>query len=221
MNNKTRKRLVIVTLVIIVVMTVVLAYVGAGGASKTITLAQAVSGDYNNQRVQVSGTVVDNSFKTVESALIFTIFDPEGDKAKTIQVVFEGAVSATFGNGIVAICTGKIDDDGVLHASELVTKCPSKYESAEGAVTAEYLQDRGKELVGQELKLAGYIKPGTLVPAGGPVRFVVYSQGGEISVQFDGALPSEIKENSSVVVTGALDSKGVFHATNVSQEEVH
>ena len=43
-----------------------------------------------------------------------------------------GALPATFGAGVVAICTGTVDGK-TLEASEMVTKCPSKYES-EGLV---------------------------------------------------------------------------------------
>ncbi|MDR3053394.1 MAG: cytochrome c maturation protein CcmE [Coriobacteriales bacterium] len=220
MNKRTRQRLIVVTGVIVIVLIAVLAYVGSGGASKAVTLAQAVSGEYANQRVQVSGTVVDDSYSNSNATLSFAIYDPEADNSQTLDVVFEGPVSATFGNGIVAICTGKLDENGVLRASELVTKCPSKYESAEGAVTAEYLQERGDQLVGQELKLAGYIKAGTLVGVGGPQRFVLYSQGGEVPVAFDGALSDEVRDEASVVVAGALDKNGVFQATDVALEEV-
>jgi cytochrome c-type biogenesis protein CcmE len=220
MNKKTKKRLIIVTLLIVIVAAVVLTYVGAGSAAKAINVAEATSGQYLDQRVQVSGTVVDDSFSNVDSKLSFSIYDPEGDPAQTLAVVFEGPVSATFGNGIVAICTGKLDADGVLWASEMVTKCPSKYESAEGSVTAEYLLENSERMVGQELKLAGYIKSGSLVAAGAAERFVIYSQGGEISVAFDGALPDELKNESAVVVTGTLDESGVFKAKDVALEEV-
>jgi cytochrome c-type biogenesis protein CcmE len=221
MNKTTKRRLFVVTLVIVVVLLTVLAYVGAGGASQSITLEQAVSGSYNGARVQVQGTVVPNSYTNTNTKLTFTIFDPETPASKTLDIVYEGAVSATFGNGIVAICTGRLDEAGVLYATELVTKCPSKYQSAEGAVTAQYLEERGAQLVGQELKLAGYIKAGTLVAAGGPQRFVLYSQDGEVPVAYDDALPSEVTEGSSVVVTGALDANGVFQATDVALEEVN
>ena len=40
---------------------------------------------------------------------------------------------ATFGDGVVAIVTGKLDDDGTITATDMITKCPSKYESATGA----------------------------------------------------------------------------------------
>ena len=220
MDKKTKKRLMLVTLVIVVVLAIVVAYVGAGGASKTVSLEEALSGEYVDQRIKVTGTVVDNSFTNSNSVLTFLIYNPDGDPAKTLKVVFRGPASATFGNGIVTICTGKIDAEGVLQATELVTKCPSKYESAEGSVTADYLVEKGEQLIGTTLRLAGYVKDGTLVAAGGAERFVVFSRGGEISVAFNGALPNELKEGSSVIVTGALNSNMVFVATSVALEDV-
>lgn len=220
MNKQVKKRLIIVTLLIIIVAAVVLTYVGSGGSAKAISVAEASSGAYVDQRIQVSGTVVDDSFVNKDSKLSFSIYDPSADPKQTLSVVFEGPVSATFGNGIVAICTGKLDDQGILHASEMVTKCPSKYESAEGSVTAEYLLENDERLIGQELKLAGYIKTGTLVAAGQDERFVIYSQGGEISVAFDGAMPDEVKDEASVIVTGIWTDKGIFEATDIALKEV-
>ena len=45
-------------------------------------------------------------------------------------MIYQGAASSTFGDDVTAICTGRVGDDGVLRCSELVTKCPSKYEGA-------------------------------------------------------------------------------------------
>lgn len=219
-NKKTRKRLILVTLVIVVVLALVLAFVGSGGASKSVSVADAATSISANEKIQVSGTVVDNSFKTEGTTLSFTIYDPDANDDVTLDVVYDGSISATFGNGVIAICTGKLDENGVLRATEMVTKCPSKYASAEGAVTAEYLIERGDAMVGQEVNLAGYVKSGTLVPAGEGDRFVVYSQNGEISVLYDGALATGIEEESAVVVTGALNAEGKFVATDVAMEEV-
>jgi D-alanyl-D-alanine carboxypeptidase len=48
-----------------------------------------------------------------------------------------------FENDVTAICTGKKGKDGVLVCSELVTKCPSKYESDEDALSIADLLDYG------------------------------------------------------------------------------
>ena len=69
MNTKTKRRLVVVTGVIVVVLAIVLAVVGSGGAAKTVSVADALSGSYDSDRIQVSGNVVDNSFATEDNVL--------------------------------------------------------------------------------------------------------------------------------------------------------
>lgn len=222
MNTQTKRRLMVVTGIIVVVLVIVLAVVGGGTAAKTISVAEALGGQHDGERVQVSGNVVDNSFATSGNVLTFEIYDPEGNQGETLKVRYEGAASSTFGNGVTAICTGKLASDGgvELVASELVTKCPSKYESATDALTVTRLLDYGTSIVDSPVKLAGTVKPGTLTAAGaGDARFVVAdAEGAEIPVKFDGALADAITDGTSVVITGSLSSDGSFVATDVAQE---
>lgn len=90
MNTKTKRRLMVVTGVIIVVLAIVLAVVGSGSAAKTISVAEAAGDTYADQRVQVSGNVVDNSFSTQGDVLTFEIYDPEGDPSTTLRVSLHG-----------------------------------------------------------------------------------------------------------------------------------
>lgn len=224
MNTKTKRRLVVVTGVIIVALAIVLAVVGSGGAAKTISVEEASNGSFEGQRVQVSGNVVDNSFTTENNVLAFEIYDPQGDASQTLRVRYEGAASSTFGNGVTAICTGKIDSsNGIeLVASELVTKCPSKYESASDALTVARLLEYGDSIVDTTVKLTGSVKAGTLTAAGsGDARFVVVDSTDaslEVPVEFDGALPEGIVDGTTVVATGSLSASGTFVATDVAQE---
>jgi cytochrome c-type biogenesis protein CcmE len=220
LNKQLKKRLIIVTLIIVVVSVITLAYVGSSGVSKVVSVAQARTGEFADQRVQISGTVVDNSFTTTNSSLTFAMYDADRDASEVLNVVYNGPVSTTFGNGIVAICTGKLDANGILQATELITKCPSKYESAEGSVTALYLNENAARMVGQDVKLAGYIKTGSLAAAQSAERFIVYSQGAEVRVAFAGALPDAVVDEAAVVVSGALDASGLFVATDVALEKV-
>ncbi len=221
MNSVMKKKLIIATLAIVVVIILVLAFAGGGGIARTATVADAASGSVSEGKIQVSGEVVSNSFHTEGGTLYFSLYDSStGDASKTLNVKYSGAVSSTFGNGVTAICTGKLDTSGTLVASEMVTKCPSKYESAEGALTVEDLLSQNGQMIGKQTEVAGYIKSGTLKPAGSDERFVLYSQGAEVSVRFDAALPDGIVEGSSVVVNGSLNSDGTFTATDVAQEKV-
>lgn len=70
-----------------------------------------------------------------------------------LEVRYDGAASSTFGNDVTAICTGKINDAGVLECSELVTKCPSKYENADSALTVEQLLGYGESVYGKVVKV--------------------------------------------------------------------
>lgn len=128
MNAKMKRRLIAVSAIVAVVVVLALVVVGGGTAAQTVTVAEAAENPQVGQKVQVSGNVVADSASTSDDALMFRIYDPEGSEATQLAVRYDGAASSTFGNGVTAICTGKIGDDGVLHCSELVTKCPSKYE---------------------------------------------------------------------------------------------
>ena len=227
MNAKTKRRMVVVTGIIVVVLIVVLAVVGGNTSAKSVSIAEATTGQYADQRIQVSGNVVDNSFATVDGVLTFDIYDPDGgDPAQKLHVSYDGAASSTFGNGVTAICTGKIvEGEGGLElvCSELVTKCPSKYESATDALSVTSLLDYGDSIINTTVKLKGTVKAGTLTSAAesGEPRFVVVDASDasrEIAVDYDGALADGIADGTSVVVTGSLEASGAFKATDVAQE---
>ena len=220
MNAKTKRRMVVVTGIIVVVLIVVLAVVGGSTAAKSISVAQAADGSHANERVQVSGNVVEDSFSTTGNMLTFAIYDPDGDSSVHLSVSYEGGVAATFGNDVTAICTGKIDEDGVLHATELVTKCPSKYENATDALSVSSLLDFGESVYEKPVKVAGTVKEGSLKAAGQGDRFILVdaSDGTEMAVLFDGALSDEIADGSSLVLTGSLNSDSKFSATDVALE---
>ncbi len=223
MNTKTKRRLIVVTGVIVVVLAIVLTVVGSGGAAKTASVAEALSGSHDSDRIQVSGNVVDNSFATEDNVLTFEIFDPEGDESQTLRVRYEGAASSTFGNGVTAICTGRLStSNGVeLVASELVTKCPSKYESATDALTVSRMLEYGDSIVDTTVKLTGVVE-GALAAAGsGEPRFVVADDADasvQVPIEFDGAMADGIVDGTSVVITGSLSGSGSFVATDVAQE---
>ena len=218
LNRRLKRRLVVVTGVIIVVIVAVLAIVGGSTASKTVTVAEAASGKFNGSKVQVSGKVVSNSYTFAGDVLTFFIYDEESGAQTSLKVVYDKGVSATFGNDVTAICTGRIGDDGVLLCSELVTKCPSKYESSVDALGVEQLLSYGQGIVGTPVKVSGVIRAGSLKPAGQGDRLVITDAvgGKELTVIFSGALSEGIKDGSTVVLTGTLNASGRFEASEVA-----
>lgn len=221
MNKKMKRRLAAVSGVVVMVLIVVLAVVGGETAAKAVTISDVADGSLKGQKIQVSGNVVKNSFSTEGDTLTFSIYDPDGDAAQELVVRYSGAASSTFGNEVTAICTGKIGEDGVLVASEMVTKCPSKYESADTALGVAQLLGYGEDIVGTIVKVAGPVKSGTLVAAGQGDRFVIADAADEsvsLSVLFDDALSEEVVDGSTVVLTGSMTADGKFAATAVALE---
>ena len=220
MNAKMKKRMIAVSGVIIIVLILVLAFVGGNTAATTMSIAEAAENPQAGQKVQVSGNVVQDSFSTSNDVLTFKIYDPEGDPATQLEVRYDGAASSTFGNDVTAICTGKINAAGVLECSELVTKCPSKYENADSALTVEQLLGYGESVYGKVVKVAGSVGAGSLKAAGQGDRFILVDTeaGDSVPVVFEGALSDEVAEGSTVVLTGSLGDDGKFAATDVALE---
>lgn len=220
MNAKMKKRMIAVSGVIVIVLILVLAFVGGNTAATTMSIAEAAENPQAGKKVQVSGNVVQDSFSTSNDVLTFKIYDPEGDPATQLEVRYDGAASSTFGNDVTAICTGKINDAGVLECSELVTKCPSKYENADSALTVEQLLGYGESVYGNVVKVAGSVGAGSLKAAGQGDRFILVDAetGDSMPVVFEGALSDGIADGSAVVLTGSLGADGKFAATDVALE---
>lgn len=221
MSKKIRKRLGVVSGAIVIVLIVTLAFVGGKTAAKTVSVAEAAAGDLGNQKIQVSGNVVDDSFFTEGSALVFSVYDPADDPDTHLIVRYDGSASATFGNNVTAICTGRIGEDGVLAATEMVTKCPSKYENAESALSVAQLAGYGGDIVGTVVKVSGLVRAGTLMAAGQGDRFVIEDAtdgNSMLAVTFDGALSDEVTDQAAVVLTGTMTAEGKFAASDVALE---
>lgn len=220
MNTKTKKRLAVVSGIIVIFLIITLAVVGGNSAATALSVEEVVDNNHEGQKIQVSGNVVANSFETVDNALTFAIYDPEGDITKHLEVNFEGGVSASFGNDVTAICTGKIGSDGILYASELVTKCPSKYEDATDALEVARLLEYDESVYGKPVKVTGEVKKDSLKAAGEEERMILVDpkSGDEISVEYDDALSDEVQEGSVLVLTGSLSSSHKFVATDVALE---
>ena len=220
MNAKMKKRMIAVSGVIVIVLILVLAFVGGNTAATTMSIAEAAENPQAGQKVQVSGNVVQDSFSTSNDVLTFKIYDPEGDPATQLEVRYDGAASSTFGNDVTAICTGKINDAGVLECSELVTKCPSKYENADSALTVEQLLGYGESVYGNVVKVAGSVGAGSLKAAGQGDPFIILEAETRdtMTVVFEGALSDGIADGSAVVLTGSLGADGKFAATDVALE---
>ena len=212
MNKKAKRRLVVVGGIVVIAMLVIVAVAGSGGAASSLSIADVLGGSYEGKKVQVSGSVVADSLASEGAPAIFKI-EPEGDDAGAdqLEVQYNGALPATFGTGVVAICTGTVEGKTLL-ATEMVTKCPSKYESAEGSLTVKGLLDQADTMLFKDTKVCGYVQ-GPVNDAQAAYRFTIESQGATLDVVYDGGLDEHIKDGTAVVISGHLDSDGSFIAT--------
>jgi cytochrome c-type biogenesis protein CcmE len=81
----------------------------------------------SNKKIQVKGEWVkarESSFDASTSSFTFYMKDDSGEEVK---VVLEGAKPNNFEIATSIVAKGRYKD-GCFHASEVLTKCPSKYE---------------------------------------------------------------------------------------------
>ena len=124
-----KKRLLIGGAIILIAV-VYLLYLSFGSSvSYYVTVSEFFdrSDELLDTNVRVAGNVADTSIEwnADDLELMFTI--TEG--GKNMPVVYDGAQPSGFKAGSTVLVEGKYDSDGVFRASQLILKCPSKYES--------------------------------------------------------------------------------------------
>jgi cytochrome c-type biogenesis protein CcmE len=217
MNARARNRLIGISVILLVVAVAVLAGSGALTGSYSTTVSGALKGESAGKRVKVTGSVVPGSWDKKTNPMTFKIRDEGKTSGPELAVVYKGAPPNTFGNDTVAIVTGSIAKDGSLQADDMITKCPSKYQTKSGALTVSQLLKSKATLAGKPTKVAGQIKAGSL-KAGGDPRFALTGDGADVLlVSFEGAMPQGSDKNGvSLVVGGELEADGTFTATSVA-----
>jgi cytochrome c-type biogenesis protein CcmE len=221
-NKRARVRLIAVTAILLIIVAAVLLGAGSKDGAYYRQVSDIVADDsLQGERIQVGGEVVAGSWDQQSNPMSFEIREEGVDDGETIMVVYSGGVPSTFGDGVVAILKGTVNEDGVLESDDMITKCPSKYESAAGALTVTDMLDKGDDMVGKYTKISGVVVADTIVAPGGDTRFIVVAEEGseELGVAYEGALPAGMDSGSIVVVSGKLAEGGVFEADQVALSE--
>jgi len=92
------------------------------------TLDQWDAARAHRETVRLMGFVKEGSIRQDPDRLV-TSFTIRNEKStKEIQVTYSGVTPGLFRDGTSVVAAGRLRDDGVLGATELMTKCPSKYE---------------------------------------------------------------------------------------------
>ena len=94
-----------------------LEYTDVTGAMKTHKKVQ-LKGAWNKEK--------ESSFDPKTSQFTFYLID---EKGKECRVILDGAAPNNFEMATTVVAKGRYMQDGYFHATEVLTKCPSKYEA--------------------------------------------------------------------------------------------
>lgn len=111
---------------------------GASAVNKSVRLSGAVLGDtiqYDASTLTLTFEIAhvpgDNNEIEAQGGLAAVLHEAVSDPSRArVKVIYEGVMPDLLRNEAQAIMTGKLGEDGVFHAEELLLKCPTKYEEA-------------------------------------------------------------------------------------------
>jgi len=111
---------------------------GASIVDRNVRLSGAVIGDtiqYDAQNLKLTFEIAhvpgDQALIDNEGGLAAALHQAAIDPSRArVKIEYIGPLPDLLRNEAQAIVTGKLGDDGVFHADELLLKCPTKYEEA-------------------------------------------------------------------------------------------
>ena len=81
------------------------------------------------KKVQLKGQWIKDKGSSFDPATTQFTFFLVDDSGKECKVVLDGAAPNNFELATSVVAKGRFTDEGYFHASEVLTKCPSKYEA--------------------------------------------------------------------------------------------
>jgi cytochrome c-type biogenesis protein CcmE len=81
--------------------------------------------------VRVVGFVREGSIVEQREQLVTAFVLRNEPGSRSVPVRYAGVLPDLFREGAQLVVSGRVRDDGILHATDLMTKCPSKYEGVE------------------------------------------------------------------------------------------
>lgn len=101
-------------------------------ASTEVSLSEILNkpNEYNGEFLTIEGVLDENSidWNADSIELNFQILD-ENDRR--LSVYHKGVRPDNFTDGIIVILTGYVNQNGTFEAEQILTKCPSKFESVD------------------------------------------------------------------------------------------
>jgi cytochrome c-type biogenesis protein CcmE len=116
---------------IVVVIGIVLAAMNF--LESNVEYADFSTAEKSHKKVQVKGEWVKEQSSSFDAASVKFSFYMKDDAKRVVKVVLEGAKPNNFELATSVVAKGKFVDNE-FHATEILTKCPSKYEGTSEAV---------------------------------------------------------------------------------------
>ncbi len=104
------------------------------GGTYFYTVEEAAGRQVDDRPIRVKGKVMPGTWKQNDAGNVHTFTIYENDKR--MQVSYEGALPDVFGEDRDVVATGTRNSGGLLVATEVTAKCPSKYEGEAMSETA-------------------------------------------------------------------------------------
>lgn len=125
-NQKSRNRLIVVTIVLFGLVAFLVYQSSMGSYSYFKTVTELHNDDsLVGLTVRVGGQVVKNSWTKDSKGHHFKI----ADQAAELKINYDGVMPQTFGEDTQVVAEGIYKPDFELDAKKIITKCPTKYES--------------------------------------------------------------------------------------------
>ena len=215
MNKRARNRLIIGAAIIVVIGAA--GFMLAMGDSQEIKSVSALVKEGDKAvgvRMKVTGSVIGESWNGKTNPMRFEIADTDTSTPDpaTLEVVYTGVAPGGFGDKTMATLTGELGEDGVFKATDMLTVCPTKYETAQAMSVDQLLADKDLYL-DQTVRVTGYP---TGAPADGGFEMSSRADGGDkLQVTVTGAIPEGVGSGAFVQITGELLRDGTFRASKV------
>ena len=124
--SRKRKIRLVVALSVAVLLAVALIYTSFSASTQAKEPSQVLSST-PGQKIEMNGTVVPGSIKTVGEGITFEVKDRKGSN-ETMDVSYQGAIPDPFRGGREIVLTGAYENGTFVGEPEsLITKCPSKF----------------------------------------------------------------------------------------------
>lgn len=130
MTNRARRRLLIAMVVVVVAFSAGVVWLVRAQGAYYRQVGQLANAGLDGKTVKVGGMVVPGSVEEDGAGRSFTLADLTGG-TDTVSVRYGGMLPDTFGPEVDVVVLGLYDAaTGLIEATELQTKCPSKYEAS-------------------------------------------------------------------------------------------